>query len=153
MERCAGSIIPVPFVPWRRGPSSLCSVLEEIFAVLVTFYFVTIHQSKVQSYAGVYRCRDTQRYTFATEFISVVLQNLPWNRRRKLEELKWVTNKLFLVNWWGISVGQGMWWSLYELSQQKQIHPLLAKVSQVHLSSLDPCYHRQNRVMKWLLGL
>lgn len=43
-----------------------------------------------------------------------------------------------------------MCWSLYELSQQKQIHPLRAQVSQVHLSSQDPCYHGQNRVMKWL---
>lgn len=102
--------------------------------------------------------RDAQRCTcnqsFATEFISVVLQDLPWNRGRKLQELKWVlANKLFLVNWWGISVRQGMWWSLYELSQQKQIHPLHARVSQVHLSSQDPWYHRQNRVMKWLLAI
>lgn len=146
-----------------RGASSLCRVLYEIFDFLVTFYFVTIYQSTGQALAGVHRCRDTQRHTcnqsFATEFISVVLQDLPSNRRRKLQELKcvlipccWITNKLFLVNWWGIPVRQGMWWALYELSQQKQIHPLCARVSQVHLCSQDPCCHRQNRVMKWLLA-
>lgn len=131
---------------------------------LISWWHFTLLLFTNQKAKPLHRCRDTQRLTcnqsFATEFISVVLQDLPWNSRRKLEELKWVlipscwmANKLFLVNWWGIPVRQGMWWSLYELSQQKQIHPLCARVSQVHLCSQDPCCHRQNRVMKWLVAI
>lgn len=118
MERCAGTIIPLHFVLWGWGLLPYV-VACMIFGFLVTFYFLIKYKSKGQSYAGVDRCRDTLRYTcnqsFATEFISVLLQDLPPNRTRKLEELKWVvipccwiTNKLFLVSWGGISVRQDL---------------------------------------------